>query len=44
MIDNKELVLTAFETLFNKRDYEAAAKPPLSGWHPNGGASIQGSP
>ena len=26
MTNNKELVLTAFETLFNKRDYEAAAK------------------
>ena len=26
MTNNKELVLTAFETLFNKGDYEAAAK------------------
>jgi predicted SnoaL-like aldol condensation-catalyzing enzyme/predicted ester cyclase len=26
MTNNKELVLSAFETLFNKRDYEAAAK------------------
>jgi len=26
MTNNKELVRTAFETLFNKRDYEAAAK------------------
>jgi predicted SnoaL-like aldol condensation-catalyzing enzyme/ketosteroid isomerase-like protein len=26
MTNHKELVLTAFETLFNKRDYEAAAK------------------
>jgi len=26
MTDNKNLVLTAFDTLFNKRDYEAAAR------------------
>ena len=24
--ENKALVLTAFDTLFNKRDYEAAAR------------------
>jgi len=26
MTDNKNFVLTAFDTLFNKRDYEAAAR------------------
>ncbi len=31
MTDNKTLVLKAFETRFNKRDYEAAAKF----WSPN---------
>ena len=31
MTDNKSFVLTAFDTLFNKRDYEAAARF----WSPN---------
>ena len=26
MTDNKNFVLTAFDTLFNKRDFEAAAR------------------